>query len=123
MPEYGAVTLVRAIGRWSMAALVINSIIGSGIFGLPSDLAKLLGNASPYAVLIAGGAMGVIMACFAEAASRFTQTGGPYLYSRVAFGRLGGIVMGWMLFLVLLPAPSADASFFVIYLTDFRPVV
>src|SRR6058998_325707 len=79
MPDSGPVSLVRAIGRWSMAALVINSIIGSGIFGLPSDLAKLLGNASPYAVLIAGGAMGVIMACFAEVASRFTQTGGPYL--------------------------------------------
>src|SRR5437899_4392873 len=107
MPESGAVTLVRAIGRWSMAALVINSIIGSGIFGLPSDLAKLLGNASPYAVLIAGGAMGVIMACFAEAASRFTQTCGPYLYSRVAFVRLVGIEMGWFLLVVQLTVTSA----------------
>jgi len=123
MPESCAVTLVRAIGRWSMAALVINSIIGSGIFGLPSDLAKLLGNASPYAVLIAGGAMGVIMACFAEVASRFTQTGGPYLYSRVAFGRLVGIEMGWMLWLVRLTAPAANASLFVIYLREFWPRV
>jgi basic amino acid/polyamine antiporter, APA family len=121
MSESGAVTLVRAIGRWSMAALVINSIIGSGIFGLPSDLASLLGNASPYAVLIAGGAMGVIMACFAEVASRFTQTGGPYLYSRVAFGRLVGIEMGWMLWLVRLTAPAANASLFVIYLREFWP--
>ena len=100
---------------------MINSIIGSGIFGLPSDLAKLLGNASPYAVLIAGGAMGVIMACFAEVASRFTQTGGPYLYSRVAFGRLVGIEMGWMLWLVRLTAPAANASLFVIYLREFWP--
>jgi APA family basic amino acid/polyamine antiporter len=121
MPESGAVTLVRALGRWSMAALVINSIIGSGVFGLPSDLAKLLGSASPYAVLIAGGAMGVIMACFAEVASRFTQTGGPYLYSRVAFGRLVGIEMGWMLWLVRLTAPAANASLFVIYLREFWP--
>jgi APA family basic amino acid/polyamine antiporter len=121
MSESGAVTLVRAIGRWSMAALVINSIIGSGIFGLPSDLAKLLGNASPYAVLLAGGAMGVIMACFAEVASRFTQTGGPYLYSRVAFGRLVAIEMGWMLWLVRLTAPAANASLFVIYLREFWP--
>jgi basic amino acid/polyamine antiporter, APA family len=121
MPESVAVTLVRAIGRWSMAALVINSIIGSGIFGLPSDLARLLGAASPYAVLIAGGAMGVIMACFAEVASRFTQTGGPYLYSRVAFGRLVGIEMGWMLWLVRLTAPAANASLFVIYLREFWP--
>ena len=123
MPDSGPVSLVRAIGRWSMAALVINSIIGSGIFGLPSDLAKLLGNASPYAVLIAGGAMGVIMACFAEVASRFTQTGGPYLYSRVAFGRLVGIEMGWMLWLVRLTAPAANASLFVIYLREFWPRV
>jgi basic amino acid/polyamine antiporter, APA family len=121
MPDSGPVSLVRAIGRWSMAALVINSIIGSGIFGLPSDLASLLGNASPYAVLIAGGAMGVIMACFAEVASRFTQTGGPYLYSRVAFGRLVGIEMGWMLWLVRLTAPAANASLFVIYLREFWP--
>jgi len=121
MPDSGPVSLVRAIGRWSMAALVINSIIGSGIFGLPSDLARLLGNASPYAVLIAGGAMGVIMACFAEVASRFTQTGGPYLYSRVAFGRLVGIEMGWMLWLVRLTAPAANASLFVIYLREFWP--
>jgi len=121
MPDSGPVSLVRAIGRWSMAALVINSIIGSGIFGLPSDLARLLGNASPYAVLIAGGAMGMIMACFAEVASRFTQTGGPYLYSRVAFGRLVGIEMGWMLWLVRLTAPAANASLFVIYLREFWP--
>src|SRR5947199_320867 len=114
-------SILAAIGPWSMAALVINSIIGSGIFGLPSDLAKLLGNASPYAVLIAGGAMGVIMACFAEVASRFTQTGGPYPYSRVAFGRLVGIEMGWMLWLVRLTAPAANASLFVIYLREFWP--
>src|SRR5437762_3818145 len=104
-----------------MAALVINSIIGSGIFGLPSDLARLLGSASLYAVLLAGGAMGVIMACFAEVASRFTQTGGPYLYSRVAFGRLLGIEMGWMLWLVRLTAPAANANLFVSYLAEFWP--
>jgi APA family basic amino acid/polyamine antiporter len=121
MPESRSVTLIRAIGRWSMAALVINSIIGSGVFGLPADLARLLGAASPYAVLIAGGAMGVIMACFAEVASRFTQTGGPYLYSRVAFGHLVGIEMGWMLWLVRLTAPAANASLFVIYLREFWP--
>src|SRR5438128_11699626 len=113
MPDSGPVSLVRAIGRWSMAALVINSIIGSGIFGLPSDLAKLLGNASPYAVLIAGGAMGVIMACFAEVASRFTQTGCPYLYSRAASGRLVGLEMGWLLSLRRATAPPANASVLV----------
>ncbi|MFY9646273.1 MAG: amino acid permease, partial [Terriglobales bacterium] len=73
------IRLVRAIGRWSLAALVINSIIGSGIFGLPATVAGLLGKRSVLAVLIAGAAMGVIMACYAEVASQFSEAGGPYL--------------------------------------------
>lgn len=113
--------LVRAIGRWSLAALVINSIIGSGIFGLPSVAAGLLGRASPFAMLVAGAAIGVIMACFAEVASQFIQAGGPYLYARVAFGRLTGIEMGWMLWLAQVAAPAANTNLFVIYLGEFWP--
>jgi APA family basic amino acid/polyamine antiporter len=113
--------LVRAIGRWSLAALVVNSIVGSGIFGLPSDVARLVGRASPWAVLVAGAAAGVIMACFAEVASQFTQAGGPYLYARTAFGRLVGIEVGWMLWLVRLAAPAATADLFVIYCGEFWP--
>jgi len=91
--------LLRAIGRWSLVALVVNSIVGSGVFGLPSTVAALIGNYSPYAVLAAGAGMSVIIACFAEVASRFQQAGGPYLYARVAFGRLMGIQTAWMLWL------------------------
>ncbi len=113
--------LVRAIGRWSLVALVVNSIIGSGVFGLPSVVAGLIGNYSPYAVLAAGAGMGVIMGCFAEVASRFQQAGGPYLYARVAFGRLMGIQTAWMLWLGQVAAPAANANLFVIYLGEFFP--
>ena len=65
-PRTSQPQLVRAIGRWSMVALAVNSILGSGIFGLPSVVAGLLGHASPAAVLIAGAGMGVIIACYAE---------------------------------------------------------
>src|SRR5205807_87804 len=47
--------------------------------------------------------------------------GGPYLYARVAFGRLMGIEMGWMLWLSQLSAPAANANLFVIYLAEFWP--
>ena len=50
--------LVRAIGRWSLAALTVNCIIGSGVFGLPSVLAALLGRASVLAVVLAAAADG-----------------------------------------------------------------
>jgi amino acid transporter len=113
--------LVRAIGRWSLTALVINSIIGSGVFGLPAASAALLGRLSPYAVLAAGTGMSVIIACFAEVASRFHQAGGPYLYARAAFGRLMGIQTAWMLWLGQVAAPAANANLFVIYLGEFFP--
>jgi APA family basic amino acid/polyamine antiporter len=74
--------LVRVIGRWSLAALTVNCIIGSGVFGLPSALAQKAGRASILGVVLAGAAVGVVMASFAEVASRFTETGGPYLYAR-----------------------------------------
>src|SRR6202158_1750881 len=117
-PQIG---FVRAIGRWSLAALAVNSIIGSGIFGLPATVAGLLGKRSVMAVLIAGAAMGVIMSCFAEVASQFSKAGGPYLYARTAFGRLTGILVGWMLYLSQTAAPAANANLFVLYLAEFWP--
>ena len=79
--------LVRAIGRWSIAALTVNCVIGSGVFRLPADLAGLLGRASILAIVLSAGAVGVIMACFSEVASRFAYTGGPYVYAQESFGR------------------------------------
>ena len=113
--------LVRAIGRWSLLALAVNSVIGSGIFGLPAVVAALIGRASPWAVLFAGAGMGVIMGCYAEVSSHFQEAGGPYLYARAAFGRFMGIQTAWMLCLGQVSAPAANANLFVIYLAEFWP--
>src|SRR5215469_11900127 len=113
--------LVRAIGRWSLTALVVNCIIGSGVFGLPSVLASLLGRASVLAVALAALAMAIIMACFAEVASRFAHTGGPYLYAQAAFGRFMGIQVAWLVWFVRLASCAANANLFVIYLGEFWP--
>jgi len=99
---------------------VINSHHWSGIFGLPSTVAGLIGNYSPYAVLAAGAGMSVIMGCFAEVASRFQQAGGPYLYARVAFGRFMGIQTAWSSGWDSCGA-AANANLFVIYLSEFWP--
>ena len=111
--------LVRAIGRWSLAALTVNCIIGSGVFGLPSVLAGLLGRASVVAVVVAAVVMAIIMGCFSEVASRFAQTGGPYLYARQAFGRFMGIQVAWLVWFVRLTSCAANANLFVIYLGEF----
>jgi amino acid transporter len=115
--------LVRVIGRWSLVALTINCILGSGIFGLPSQVADLLGKRSIWAVLLAGMAMAVIIACYGEVASQFSETGGTYIYCREAFGRLTGLQVGWMMMLSRLTACAANANLLVIYLGTFWPQV
>ena len=113
--------LIRAIGRWSMVALAVNCIIGSGIFGLPSVVAGFVGGWSPLAVLLAGLAMAAIIACYAEAASQFTGTGGHYLYVRRAFGRFAAVQVGWMTLLSRLTACAAAVNLLVISLREFWP--
>jgi amino acid transporter len=117
----GSGGLIRALGRWALTALVINSTIGSGIFGLPSVVAGYVGAQSPFAYLIAAVGIGIIIACFAEVASQFGAAGGPYLYAREAFGRFIGIQAGWLLWLVRLTAAAAAANLFTNYLAEFWP--
>ncbi len=113
--------LVRAIGRWSLTALVVNGIVGSGIYGLPSEITRLLGAFSPWAYVIGAVGIAAIMACFAEVASQFPECGGPYLYSRLAFGQFWGILMGWFNWLVRLTSAAANANVFIAYLAQFVP--
>jgi basic amino acid/polyamine antiporter, APA family len=113
--------LIRAIGRWSMVALALNCILGSGIFGLPSLFAGLLGRASVVAMLLGAAAMSVIIACYAEVAARFRDSGGTYLYLRCAFGRLAGVETGWLTLLVRITASAASVNLLVSYLGEFWP--
>ena len=114
---------MRAIGRWSLAALMVNLMIGGGIFELPSTVAGLLGGQSPIAYLVAAAGMGIIAACVAEVASRFQQAGGPYLYAKTAFGRFLGIQTGWLLWLTRVSAAAAVGNVFIDYLRGFWPQV
>jgi amino acid transporter len=118
-----ATGLVRSIGRWTLVGLVLNGILGSGIFGLPSVLIGKLGPASLWAWPIGAGLVGIIMLCFAEVSSRFRDAGGPYLYARVAFGDFAGIQMGWVAYLVRLTSAASNVNLFVIYLAEFWPEV
>src|SRR5262250_2439078 len=76
--------LVRAIGRWTLTALMVNTIVGAGIAGLPSLLAAHLGRLSPAGYVLAIPGVALIAACFAEVASQFQQAGGPYLYTEAS---------------------------------------
>src|SRR5262245_33529492 len=113
--------LIRAIGRWGLTAAVTNSVIGSGIFGLPSSIAGLTGAASPLAILIAGASIFVVVLCFAEVGSRFDDAGGPYLYTREAFGPAVGFEVGWLHIWTRLLSAAAVVNVFASYLAVLVP--
>ena len=113
--------LVRAIGRWALTAAVINSVVGSGIYGLPGPLTALCGYWSPLAVLLAGGCILIIVLCFAEVSGRFDQAGGPYLYTREALGPVIGFHVGWMHIWTRVIAAAAVLNIFASYLATLVP--
>lgn len=92
--------LIRGISRWDLVAIVINSIIGAGIFGLPSKVAALIGGYSLIAFIICTVIIAFVVVCFAEVSSRFSETGGPYLYAKEAYGSLFGFEFNNLAFIV-----------------------
>jgi amino acid transporter len=112
---------VRGIRRWDTVALVINSVIGAGIFGLPARVFGLAGTYSLLAYLLCAVLVVLMVLCFAEVSSRFDTTGGPYLYARHAFGSTAGFQMGWLLWLARVTAFAALANLWVDYLGFFWP--
>ena len=113
--------LVRTIGRWSLTALIVNSIVGVSIFKLPADLARNLGGWSPLSCVAAGAGILVIAGCIAEVSSRYEETGGLYLYARDALGRFAGLLVAWMTWLTRIAAPAAAANLVWTYSAKFFP--
>jgi amino acid transporter len=113
--------LVRGIRRWDLVAVVINGIIGAGIFGLPSKVYGLIGSYSLIAFLVCALVVTLIILCFAEVGSRYDATGGPYLYAREAFGSLVGFEVGWLQWLARITAFAANINLLVGYLSFFWP--
>jgi amino acid transporter len=109
--------LVRGIGAWALTAFAVNAMIGAGIFGLPARIQGLTGNYSVLVILGCGALIAMIALCFAEVASRFERTGGPQLYTSVAFGQIPGFTVGWLTWISRLASASAVANLMVDYAT------
>lgn len=89
-------TLKRALGRWDLTAIGVNQVIGGAIFLVPSQVAAQIGAWSPIGFVLMGIATLAVALCFAEVGSRFDRTGGPYVYTRAAFGPFVAFEVGWM---------------------------
>ena len=115
------VQLRRDIGFFGAAFLVLNAMIGAGIFALPGKVAVNAGLLSPWLFLVVGIAFLAVVLTFAELASYFRDSGGPVLYATYAFGPLAGFGTGWVLFLSRMTAFAANANVMAVYLGSLFP--
>ncbi|MEJ7622832.1 MAG: amino acid permease [Pyrinomonadaceae bacterium] len=113
--------LIRGLGRWDFTAVVINTVIGAGIFGLPAKVFAAIGSYSLIAFVACALIVGLIVLCYSEVASRFSATGGPYLYAREAFGSAVGFEVGWLYWIVRVATFAANCNLLVTYLGFFVP--
>ncbi|MEO8202152.1 MAG: APC family permease, partial [Gemmatimonadota bacterium] len=116
-------SLVRGIGRGDLVAFAINSVVGSGIFGLPAVLFALVGRMSILAFVAAAIIVSLITLCFAEVGSGFAETGGPYLYALHSFGPAIGFQIGWLLWVARLFGFAAVINLFLNYAAWFAPAL
>lgn len=109
--------------RMDLVAVVINAVIGAGIFGLPSKVFALAGPYSLLTFVLCAVCVLLIVLNFAEVASRFRDTGGPYLFAREAYGPLSGFVIGWLVWLARVTAFSGNCALLPDYLSFFFPAL
>jgi len=118
--------MVRGLGLFSSTAIVIGSMVGSGIFIVAADIARLVD--SP-ALLIAAWLVTAVMTIIAalsygELAAMMPRAGGQYVYLREALGPLWGFLYGWTLFLVIQTGTiAAVAVAFGKFLGTFFPSI
>ncbi len=96
-------SLIRGLGLFDATAIVVGSMIGSGIFIVPADIARQTGSPALFMATWVVTALMTLMAAltYGELAAAMPRAGGQYVYLREAYGPLSGFLYGWTLFLVI----------------------
>ncbi|HTM50259.1 MAG TPA: amino acid permease [Bryobacteraceae bacterium] len=118
------VSLNRDLGMWSAIALVIGTVIGSGIFIVPNTMARNMGSPDMvFLVWVVGGLMSLSGALtYAELSAAMPGAGGEYVYLREAYGPVWSFIYGWTQMWVAKSGSIATlATAFFLYLANFHP--
>jgi len=104
--------LVRGLGAWASVAIVVGTMIGTGIFLKPAEMAR---EGRTVSVVFAAWIVGAILSLFgalsfAELGAAIPEAGGEYAYLRKAFGPAWGFLFGWMHSIVGRPASAASIA-------------
>ena len=124
MSKPGPGTLPQVLGPVEAFCVVVGSVIGSGIFMIPADVARAVPAIGPIALVwIVGGLFSAAGALtLAELGAMLPQAGGPYVYLREAYGRLPAFLFGWAEFLIVRAGSMATlAAAFARYFSNLVP--
>jgi APA family basic amino acid/polyamine antiporter len=104
--------LVRGLGPWASAAIVVGTMIGTGIFLKPAEMAREGRSVSiVFAAWIVGAVLSIFGALsYAELGAAIPEAGGEYAYLRRGFGPVWGFLFGWMHSIVGRPASAASIA-------------
>ena len=115
--------LRRILGLWDLVAMIIGTVIGSGIFLVPGAVLRAVGNSVPVALMVwlTGGILSLLGALTCgELSAMKPQAGGLYVYIRECYGPFLGFLFGWTLFFVIGSGSIATlAVAFSSYLGEF----
>jgi basic amino acid/polyamine antiporter, APA family len=118
--------LVRGLGAWASGAIVVGTMIGTGIFLKPAEMAR---EGKTVSIVFAAWIIGAILSIFgafsfAELGSMIPEAGGEYAYLRRAFGPVYGFLFGWMHSIVGRPSSLASISAGMVrFLSFLLPVI
>lgn len=112
----------KQLGLWTVSSLVVGSMIGSGIFSIPTALAPFGGISLLGWVFSALGAL-VLATVMSRLSKVIPATGGPYAYSREAFGDLTAFIVAWGYWISIWTTNAAITITFISYLSVFMPAL
>ncbi|MFN7933566.1 MAG: amino acid permease [Bryobacteraceae bacterium] len=116
--------LRRELGVWAAAAIVVGTVIGSGIFLVPKTMVNAVGSPElVFAVWVFGGLLSLAGALtYAELSAALPEAGGEYAYLREAYGPLWAFIYGWTQMWIGKSGSIATlATAFFYYLANFFP--
>ena len=118
--------LVRGLGPWASGAIVVGTMIGTGIFLKPAEMAR---EGRFVSIVFAAWIVGALLSIFgalsyAELGAAIPEAGGEYAYLRRGFSPVWGFLFGWMHSIVGRPSSTASiAAGMMRFLSFFVPAV
>ena len=113
----------RDMGTVGVAFLVVNGLVGAGIFALPELLHQAVGNFAPWLMLGAALLIACVTYCFAALGSLTERSGGPQRFVTDAFGRFPGFQTGWLFYCARMVAQAANVTVLIAYAAAFWPAL